>query len=1241
MAFGNSNVGLTFNVNANTAGAATAISQLAQTINVQVNQIQNNFNHLTAGGNQLSESFGKIGASITSVGTKLSLALTAPLLAIGGLGVKAALELDAVRTKMIALVGDADTANKKIAELRSLANNSVGVLQKDALNTFAQFKGIGGIADESINKIIASIGKLNAAFKIEDGEKFNRNLVQIFSKDFNTRDIREAIGQVPIFDQLLKSAFKTNDTSKLKELKESGKLTLDSFLNGLSDAVDKDPRVGNITDNLTVKLAKGFERANVALAPLGEIILNAVVPAIEKISPYIETLSNAFSSLSPTLKTIIVAVGGFLAALAPALVVIGSVITGITAIGGAITALGGLSTILPVVAGIVGVIGLLTAASFAVYEAWETNFGGIRDITKEIFDAVSSVIESAMSVISNLTQSVVADIVAFWKDNYPLIQETVSTVSEAVKNIVKGFLEVVRGFWKDYGGQITDIVSTTWNGIKGIISAGVDLIQGVVKLAMQLINGNWSGAWETFKGIITKAVEVSVRIFTTILDSSSKILKLLGTALFQYGTEALVAFGKAVTLGIAFAVEQFVKLPFTLLKLVPELIRAGMAIGAAIFEGIKQGLAGGAPAPKADNTLPNLTDTPNPNGSVNTNSPFLPPLDNQREESEKAKKEREKAEKEQLDAVEKLNTATIEQFKKGYETLDGLTRDNFENRAVTAEKFRENYLENERQFVAKLIQLTANEFDVKAGREKNPTARKAIRTDERTSIDAINDESSKRIKANEKLIADAQKESVKETQTAANKRVAIAEDEYKFTLERYEASNKQRLAEAANFATLSNQREASRIRDEQKIKEDAIRDELELTKRLALNKDLSPAKQLETKNRVAVLETSLSTQRTATSTLVTQAINKETEASDEASKKASANLSQLTVAVKKADAELKKVQNDSKREDLETRVNSSFGKARIAALRELYDFETKIAAEKHTSDAEAIEFEHNAATERVKGAINEAEQKAAIDELYKNKTKISEQDFQDQLKRIRDGVGKEITDTSAESGFFGAFTTGLTKLLEKQDGIRGFGDTLSAFGDIAVGAFEGMTNAVGNAIQQWALYGGSVGKALKQALAAELAHIAGVATVKALYATALGFLNLAEGNFAAAGHAFISAGLWAALAVGTALAGRALAGSSNQNSANSFKKESQISSGSNGEIKTTQGRSGSSNGGTAFSSGESEDKRRETTRNAPQQVVHTVNIIAKSNDSHILGVVSNNVSNRGDLHGLILRTVDG
>lgn len=221
--------------------------------------------------------------------------------------VQSAKDQDSARTRIGALVGDVTKANVKILELQTLARNSVGVLRQSALESYALLKGIGGISEESISKTIVAMGKLKAAFGILDPTQFQRNLIQIFSQSFERQDIKQALGEVPIFEQLLQSAFGTKDQAKLQALKNAGKLTLDSFLSGLSDAIAKDPRIGNITDNLTTKLARGWERISVALAPVGQMILNVLVPAVERAGPVIESLGKTITNNIGTITALTVA----------------------------------------------------------------------------------------------------------------------------------------------------------------------------------------------------------------------------------------------------------------------------------------------------------------------------------------------------------------------------------------------------------------------------------------------------------------------------------------------------------------------------------------------------------------------------------------------------------------------------------------------------------------------------------------------------------------------------------------------------------------------------------------------------------------------------------------------------------------------------------------------------------------------------------------------------------------------
>jgi hypothetical protein len=103
------------------------------------------------------------------------------------------------------------------------------------------------------------------------------------------------------------------------------------------------------------------------------------------------------------------------------------------------------------------------------------------------------------------------------------------------------------------------------------------------------------------------------------------------------------------------------------------------------------------------------------------------------------------------------------------------------------------------------------------------------------------------------------------------------------------------------------------------------------------------------------------------------------------------------------------------------------------------------------------------------------------------------------------------------------------------------GSTVGQMGKIGTKAFNDMGKAIGATVAQWVMAGKTGPAAMRTILAATLAAVAQEAIVKAVESLALGFQRLAEHDYPAAGHAFIAAGLWASLAVGSALVGRAVA----------------------------------------------------------------------------------------------------
>lgn len=274
----------------------------------------------------------KVGDRISEVGQSLTLGTGIGSALIAQQAVSAAITQDTALTRLRAVEGSIEKAQNRLVRLRALSQESVGLTATAVTQSFTFIKSIGDISDRTGESLLKGIGRLNAAFAIDDINLFIRNLVQIFNQGFERADIKEAIGRVPIFEQLLQNAFGTKDADKLRRLKDTGELTLDAFLSGFASGVQKDTRLAGITESIATRLEKLKDRASVALIPLGQSILGALEPIVANAVPIIERIGKAFDSLPTPVKTSVVGIGAFTAVLGPALIGIGSMANGVQAL---------------------------------------------------------------------------------------------------------------------------------------------------------------------------------------------------------------------------------------------------------------------------------------------------------------------------------------------------------------------------------------------------------------------------------------------------------------------------------------------------------------------------------------------------------------------------------------------------------------------------------------------------------------------------------------------------------------------------------------------------------------------------------------------------------------------------------------------------------------------------------------------------------------------------------------------
>jgi len=323
------------------------------------------------------------------------------------------------------------------------------------------------------------------------------------------------------------------------------------------------------------------------------IVFNRIKPMLNElvlsIGEGVQKLTDAFVNLSPGAQQAVLVIVGLVAALGPLLIIVGAVVMAAGSLATAIGALGGLAavaTIITVVGAVIAAlavgIGIAVAAvdalsqawelgfgpvaSFVVitvgaivaafvpilglpiaiagilatiYQIWTRDFGGIRTFTLQVWEAIKSAVDTAINAIADLTADVGGEIVAWWKENYPLIKEIVGDVSKSIQTVLRGFGVWVSDFWTRHGETIKTIISGAWSVIRAFVMTSVKGILAVIKIFLQMINGDWAGAWQGMKNLAVKAMNSLVNSALAMGRALIAGFKALVAASFNIGADII------------------------------------------------------------------------------------------------------------------------------------------------------------------------------------------------------------------------------------------------------------------------------------------------------------------------------------------------------------------------------------------------------------------------------------------------------------------------------------------------------------------------------------------------------------------------------------------------------------------------------------------------------------------------------------------------------------------------------
>jgi phage-related protein len=197
---------------------------------------------------------------------------------------------------------------------------------------------------------------------------------------------------------------------------------------------------------------------------------------------------------------------------------------------------------------LMGLVGLVVEHWDEIKTAFQVAAQFLLDTWNQIWDVLGPLIASIMEFIN--TQ--VADLVDFFKENWPMIQEVILKV-----------LDIIRKAWERVWGIISKYIMPLWEGIKLVIGGAMDVIKGIIQTVLAIITGKWGKAWDGIKKVFSGVWDIIKGILGTALTAIKVIwdtaLAALATAwdvLWGGLGNGITAIGDAVVGAIKWIINQ-------------------------------------------------------------------------------------------------------------------------------------------------------------------------------------------------------------------------------------------------------------------------------------------------------------------------------------------------------------------------------------------------------------------------------------------------------------------------------------------------------------------------------------------------------------------------------------------------------------------------------------------------------------------------------------------------------------
>lgn len=425
----------------------------------------------------LSRQMQTIGAGMTRLGQGMSIAVTAPLVALVATSIPAA-------TQARQALGQVEAANRSMHNASKLSTQQLQE-QATALMNLSNFDD-----DDILQKVTANL----LTFGNVTGATFGRAQQAIV-------DISARMGTDLQSSALMVGKALNAPVQGLAALRRVGIQFTTQQVTQIRSMVAHNNVIGAQAVMLT-ELERQFGGAAAAMRratpgqdaiqawntfkeTVGEIALRFLPP----LSAALAHALDLFSNLDPHTQNVVAGFAAIAAVIGPLLMVFGPLISGVGSLVGVFTSVAASGiTIGGILAAIGAAILPVTAAAAAAYLVWQ-NWGTIGPMLQDLFTWIQNTIgPPAMQIIDALRTS----LTQLWEGPFGNLLRAVFPVIQFLGNM---FVQVM-------GTMIPRVI----NALAAVIVGIIQTVTQVVNAIAALLTGDFSGAWEAAKAAVVAVV---------------------------------------------------------------------------------------------------------------------------------------------------------------------------------------------------------------------------------------------------------------------------------------------------------------------------------------------------------------------------------------------------------------------------------------------------------------------------------------------------------------------------------------------------------------------------------------------------------------------------------------------------------------------------------------------------------------------------------------------------------------